>query len=61
MATVKTRGDSYTFDDFCVLVNGKQKGDLIDGVIYVASPENIGANELFRWLFTVAGVFVRKK
>ena len=40
----------YTFDDFCVLVKDGQKADLIDGVIYMASPENLDANLLFMWL-----------
>src|SRR5262249_39165434 len=32
--------------------------DLIDGVIYVASPENLGANDLFGWLFWLISGFV---
>lgn len=40
----------YDFEDFCVLVKDKQKADLLDGVIYVASPDNLDANRLFLWL-----------
>jgi Uma2 family endonuclease len=40
----------YTFDDFCVLVRDKQKADLLDGVIYMASPDNLDANRLNLWL-----------
>ena len=44
------RSGPYTYDDFCALVREDQKADLIDGVIYMASPENTDANELFVWL-----------
>jgi Uma2 family endonuclease len=49
VATV-TRSKAYTFDDFCFLVKNGEKADLIDGVIYMASPENTGANDLFMWM-----------
>lgn len=45
-----TRSGSYTFDDFCATIRDDQKADLIDGVIYMASPESIEANDLFVWL-----------
>jgi Uma2 family endonuclease len=38
-----------SFDEFCALVPDGQKADLLDGVIYVASPDNISANKLFMW------------
>jgi Uma2 family endonuclease len=60
MSTV-TRSDSYTFEDFCLLVKDGQKADLIDGVIYIASPENTGANELFVWMAAVITLYVRAK
>ncbi len=31
----------FTFDGFCTLVSADQKADLIDGVIYMASPEGL--------------------
>jgi Uma2 family endonuclease len=40
----------YTFEDFCFLVKDGQKADLIDGVIYMASPDNIDAYRHYRWL-----------
>src|SRR5688572_26153514 len=47
----------YTFDDFCLLVKDGQKADLIDGVIYMASPDNTDANSLNGWLgFLMMGV-----
>lgn len=39
-----------TFDEFCFLVKDKQKADLIDGVIYMASPDNLDANHITQWL-----------
>jgi Uma2 family endonuclease len=45
-----TRTSDYTFEDFCLLVKDGQKADLIDGVIYMASPDNMDANDLFVWL-----------
>ena len=61
MATVPTRSGSFTYDDFCALVTEDQKADLIDGVIYMASPENVDANKLFLWLVTVINLYVRQK
>ncbi len=53
-----TRSRDYTFDDFCLLVNDGQKADLIDGVIYMASPDNNDANRLCGWLLTLMDMFV---
>src|SRR5439155_8111167 len=39
-----------SFDAFCELVKDGEKADLIDGVIYMASPDNTNANELSMWL-----------
>ena len=47
MATATAGCGVFTYDDFCALVHDDQKADLIDGVIYMASPENLEANELF--------------
>jgi Uma2 family endonuclease len=48
----------YTFKDFCFLVNDDRKADLIDGVIYMASPDNTAANKLFMWLSALMEWFV---
>ncbi|MCI0643074.1 MAG: Uma2 family endonuclease [Gemmataceae bacterium] len=53
-----TRKGSFTFDDFLVLVPDGQRADLIDGVIYMASPDNIKANDLNAWLAAVVRGFV---
>jgi Uma2 family endonuclease len=51
----------YTFEDFCVLVKEGQKADLIDGVIYMASPDNIEANRLAMWLGAVMVFYTKKR
>src|SRR5438105_2940708 len=56
MATA-TRVKPYTFEEFCFLVKDGQKADLIDGVIYMASPDNTDANDLFVWFITLLHLF----
>jgi Uma2 family endonuclease len=51
----------YTFDDFCDRVPDGQKADLIDGVIYMASPEYIRAGKLYGWLFRLMSDFVDER
>jgi Uma2 family endonuclease len=46
------------FDDFCALVHEGQKADLIDGVIYMASPDNIEHHDLLAWFIRLLGDFV---
>jgi Uma2 family endonuclease len=48
----------YTFDDFLVLVRDKEKADLLDGVIYMASPEAPETNRLFVWLIGLLDDYV---
>ncbi|HLN31010.1 MAG TPA: Uma2 family endonuclease [Gemmataceae bacterium] len=55
---VLARKGSHTFQDFCVLVRDDQKADLIDGIIYMASPENTNANALFVWLTILLGSYI---
>lgn len=50
--------DSCTFDDFCFLVKEGQKADLIDGVIYMASPDSLNSFRLSKWLITVTDEYV---
>lgn len=60
MASVP-KAKPYTFEDFCSLVREDQKADLIDGVIYMASPDNTEANDLFGWLLGLMKFFVAAK
>jgi Uma2 family endonuclease len=55
------RATRYTFEEFCWIIPDKQKADLIDGVIYVASPDNTDANDLNVWLMTLLYLFVSRK
>ena len=52
---------SYTFDDFCFLVKDGQKADLIDGVIYMASPDNTESYRLSKWLTSLLDDYVIAK
>jgi Uma2 family endonuclease len=62
MRTKRTRPieGPHTYEDFCVLVNEDQKADLIDGVIYMASPDNTDSNEIFMWLGGLMDFFVEE-
>lgn len=58
---LKQRVGPHTFEEFCRIIREDQKADLINGVIYMPSPENTDDNELFIWLVTVMNLFVRRK
>jgi Uma2 family endonuclease len=58
MKRTTSKAAPFTFEDFCALVREDQKADLINGVIYMASPENTDANELFVWLIVLFHSFV---
>jgi Uma2 family endonuclease len=48
----------YTFEDFCDLIAEGQKADLIDGVIYMASPDNIEHYSIYLWLSRLLADFL---
>ena len=60
MSIQVTRNGEYTFDDFLVLVAEDEKADLLDGVIYRASPESTDDNSLEAWLCRLLGGFVEE-
>lgn len=60
MAT-RTRSGCYGFADFLELIRADQKADLIDGVIYMASPENVDHNDLVSWLGTMLRLFLEER
>jgi Uma2 family endonuclease len=60
MASV-VRSRAVTFEEFCLLVKDGQKADLIDGVIYMASPDNTDANDLFVWLLRLISDYVETR
>ncbi len=57
----RRRTTRYTFEDFCRIIREDQKADLIDGVIYMASPENTASNKLFLWLASIMNIYARRK
>jgi Uma2 family endonuclease len=52
------RSGDVTFDEFCVVVHDGEKADLIDGVIYMASPDNTHAASLQVWLQALLYEFI---
>ena len=58
MATVAERKGQHTFDEFLLLVKEYQKADLLDGVIYMASPESTDDNKLGGWLYRLMAEYV---
>ena len=46
MSSVPVASDLITFEVFCAIIPDGQKADLLDGVIYVASPDSSFANVL---------------
>lgn len=58
---VKARSGQHSFEEFCLLVKEKQKADLIDGVIYMASPDNEEHDELYVWLIRLLGDYTELK
>lgn len=62
MAMLETRSLPFrqgdlTFEDFLFLVPEDQKADLLDGVIYMASPDTFPCNDLMGWLLSVLGAY----
>lgn len=57
----EANGNGYTFEEFCSTIKDGEKADLIDGVIYMSSPDNTDAATLFGWLFRLIGDFVDER
>jgi Uma2 family endonuclease len=53
-----TRSGDFTFEDFFASIPNGQKADLIDGVIYMASPDNLDADHLSDWIKWLISGFV---
>ena len=60
MSTQITRSRRCSFDDFVARVGEGDKADLLDGVIYMASPENVDHNDLVGWLYALLRLFVSR-
>jgi Uma2 family endonuclease len=59
--STRIRSGPYSFGDFIELIREDQKADLIDGAIYMASPENTEHNDLLGWLHLLLRGFVRQR
>jgi Uma2 family endonuclease len=57
----RTPAGTTTFSDFLELIREDQKADLLDGLIYLASPENADHNDLLRWLTVVLDLFIEDR
>ena len=60
MAT-RVQTGQVSFSEFLEIVREDQKADLLHGVIYMASPENIGHNHLLAWLSTILTQFLEER
>jgi Uma2 family endonuclease len=60
-ALLNDRMGSFTFEEFCSMVEDGQKADLIEAVIHIASPDNMAAGNLFLWLARLMGDYVELK
>ncbi len=58
---VRWRKGPYSFAEFLELIPCDQKADLIDGVIYPMSPENVVHNKLIAWLLIVMQQFMEDR
>ena len=59
-ALLEDRTGPVTFDEFCSMIEDGQKADLIEGVIYMASPDNLAAGDLFLWLISLMYDYVAR-
>lgn len=57
----RAASDLLTVEDFYALVSDGQKADLIDGVIYMASPDSLRANDLTWFVATLLRHFVEAR
>jgi Uma2 family endonuclease len=58
MTTFSVRHGDITFEEFLEIVPDGEKADLLDGVIYMASPDNTDAANVNSWLGTLIFNFV---
>ena len=58
--STRTRTGPYTFADFLELIH-EEKADLLEGAIYLASPESTEHNSIVLWLGTVLGQYIEER
>jgi Uma2 family endonuclease len=59
--SIASKTSYHSFEDLWLLVRDGDKADLIDGVIYIVSPDNTDANTLTGWLLSLMSVLARRK
>jgi len=59
--TTRTPSGLHTLASLLELIQQAPKADLLDGAIYMASPENVEHNELPGWLHRVLGTYVEER
>lgn len=57
----RIRSEKATFDDFMILVDEDEKADLLDGVIYMASPVSISHSDVRAFLHALLGMYVDER
>jgi Uma2 family endonuclease len=60
MSSVAPRTGHCTFDGFLAIVTRDQKADLLDGVVYMASPESTDDNKLVGWLYRLLSEYCER-
>jgi len=53
--------ERLTFDEFCSIIREDQKADLINGIIYMASPASLEHEDEFGFILMVVRGYVRRK
>jgi len=53
--------ERVTFDEFCEIIKENQKADLINGVIYMATPATLEHEDEFGFVLMIVRGFVRRK
>lgn len=57
----RTKNTRYTFEEFCELIPEGVKADLIEGVIYMASPDNLEHHSIYLWLSVIISCYLEEK
>lgn len=50
----------HTFEEFCELIEDGQKADLLDGIIYMASPDTLRNNDIQNFLYVLIKGFAER-
>lgn len=59
--SVRPRTGTMSFGDFLEIVGEDQKADLLDGVMFMASPESLVHNKLVGWLYRLIAEYAENR